>query len=166
MHNDCTHLYVQPLAKIQCERIRGQCHYEKERERERNRNLLSNGRKQKLWLFTWSSFCFVFVPPADSKGLSNPSEVEALREKVYASLEAYCKQKYPEQPGRYGHKPNHACPQTVVFRMKRATHTHTYLERARVRGKGSSVFTFTTKAVTSTHYRFQNIKFQLHLFQF
>lgn len=37
----------------------------------------------------------------DSKGLSNPSEVEALREKVYASLEAYCKQKYPEQPGRY-----------------------------------------------------------------
>lgn len=42
----------------------------------------------------------------DSKGLSNPSEVEALREKVYASLEAYCKQKYPEQPGRYGHNRN------------------------------------------------------------
>lgn len=38
---------------------------------------------------------------SDSKGLSNPGEVEALREKVYASLEAYCKQKYPEQPGRY-----------------------------------------------------------------
>lgn len=38
--------------------------------------------------------------PADSKGLSNPAEVEALREKVYASLEAYCKHKYPEQPGR------------------------------------------------------------------
>ncbi|XP_073415575.1 retinoic acid receptor RXR-alpha isoform X5 [Dendrobates tinctorius] len=37
----------------------------------------------------------------DSKGLSNPSEVEALREKVYASLEAYCKHKYPEQPGRF-----------------------------------------------------------------
>lgn len=37
---------------------------------------------------------------ADSKGLSNPAEVEALREKVYASLEAYCKHKYPEQPGR------------------------------------------------------------------
>ncbi|XP_018084983.1 retinoic acid receptor RXR-alpha isoform X3 [Xenopus laevis] len=37
----------------------------------------------------------------DSKGLSNPLEVEALREKVYASLEAYCKQKYPEQPGRF-----------------------------------------------------------------
>ncbi|EPY80907.1 hypothetical protein CB1_000779001 [Camelus ferus] len=33
------------------------------------------------------------------KGLSNPAEVEALREKVYASLEAYCKHKYPEQPG-------------------------------------------------------------------
>lgn len=41
----------------------------------------------------------VFVS-TDSKGLSNPSEVEALREKVYASLEAYCKHKYPEQPGR------------------------------------------------------------------
>lgn len=38
---------------------------------------------------------------ADSKGLSNPAEVEALREKVYASLEAYCKHKYPEQPGRW-----------------------------------------------------------------
>uniref|UniRef100_A0A8C9I576 Retinoic acid receptor RXR n=1 Tax=Piliocolobus tephrosceles TaxID=591936 RepID=A0A8C9I576_9PRIM len=38
---------------------------------------------------------------SDSKGLSNPAEVEALREKVYASLEAYCKHKYPEQPGRF-----------------------------------------------------------------
>ncbi|XP_033271049.1 retinoic acid receptor RXR-alpha isoform X4 [Orcinus orca] len=37
----------------------------------------------------------------DSKGLSNPAEVETLREKVYASLEAYCKHKYPEQPGRF-----------------------------------------------------------------
>uniref|UniRef100_A0A8C7YV15 Retinoic acid receptor RXR n=2 Tax=Oryzias TaxID=8089 RepID=A0A8C7YV15_9TELE len=37
----------------------------------------------------------------DAKGLSNPSEVEALREKVYASLEAYTKQKYPDQPGRF-----------------------------------------------------------------
>ncbi|XP_016408789.1 retinoic acid receptor RXR-alpha-B-like isoform X1 [Sinocyclocheilus rhinocerous] len=37
----------------------------------------------------------------DSKGLSNPSEVEALRERVYASLEAYCKHKYPDQPGRF-----------------------------------------------------------------
>ncbi|XP_063051400.1 retinoic acid receptor RXR-alpha-B-like isoform X2 [Engraulis encrasicolus] len=37
----------------------------------------------------------------DSKGLSNPAEVEVLRERVYASLEAYCKQRYPEQPGRF-----------------------------------------------------------------
>ncbi|XP_064153556.1 retinoic acid receptor RXR-alpha-A-like [Anguilla rostrata] len=37
----------------------------------------------------------------DSKGLSNPSGVEALRERVYASLEAYCKHKYPQQPGRF-----------------------------------------------------------------
>ncbi|XP_039590963.1 retinoic acid receptor RXR-gamma-B isoform X1 [Polypterus senegalus] len=37
----------------------------------------------------------------DAKGLSNPPEVEGLREKVYASLEAYTKQKYPEQPGRF-----------------------------------------------------------------
>lgn len=37
---------------------------------------------------------------ADAKGLSNPSEVEGLREKVYASLESYTKQKYPDQPGR------------------------------------------------------------------
>nr|XP_020475738.1 retinoic acid receptor RXR-beta-A-like [Monopterus albus] len=37
----------------------------------------------------------------DAKGLSNTSEVELLREKVYASLEAYCKQKYPDQQGRF-----------------------------------------------------------------
>lgn len=37
---------------------------------------------------------------ADAKGLSNPSEVETLREKVYATLEAYTKRKYPDQPGR------------------------------------------------------------------
>uniref|UniRef100_A0A4X2LF45 Retinoid X receptor beta n=1 Tax=Vombatus ursinus TaxID=29139 RepID=A0A4X2LF45_VOMUR len=37
----------------------------------------------------------------DAKGLSNPGEVEILREKVYASLESYCKQKYPEQQGRF-----------------------------------------------------------------
>ncbi len=36
----------------------------------------------------------------DAKGLSSPSEVELLREKVYASLEAYCKQRYPDQQGR------------------------------------------------------------------
>ncbi|XP_030629109.1 retinoic acid receptor RXR-gamma-A [Chanos chanos] len=37
----------------------------------------------------------------DAKGLSNPSEVESLREKVYASLESYTKHKYPDQPGRF-----------------------------------------------------------------
>uniref|UniRef100_A0A8C6X2T4 Retinoic acid receptor RXR n=2 Tax=Elapidae TaxID=8602 RepID=A0A8C6X2T4_NAJNA len=37
----------------------------------------------------------------DAKGLSSPAEVELLREKVYATLEAYTKQKYPEQPGRF-----------------------------------------------------------------
>ncbi|NP_001002345.1 retinoic acid receptor RXR-gamma-B [Danio rerio] len=37
----------------------------------------------------------------DAKGLSNSLEVEALREKVYASLETYTKQKYPDQPGRF-----------------------------------------------------------------
>ncbi|XP_026855034.1 retinoic acid receptor RXR-beta-B isoform X2 [Electrophorus electricus] len=37
----------------------------------------------------------------DAKGLSKSSEVELLRERVYASLEAYCRQKYPEQQGRF-----------------------------------------------------------------
>ncbi|XP_057209379.1 retinoic acid receptor RXR-gamma-B isoform X2 [Triplophysa rosa] len=37
----------------------------------------------------------------DAKGLSNPVDVEALREKVYASLETYTKQIYPNQPGRF-----------------------------------------------------------------
>lgn len=64
-----------------------------------SRSFVCYGVHSCWWLF----FNNVFVS-TDSKGLSNPSEVEALREKVYASLEAYCKQKYPEQPGRYGHK--------------------------------------------------------------
>uniref|UniRef100_A0A8C1HJD3 Retinoic acid receptor RXR n=3 Tax=Cyprinus carpio TaxID=7962 RepID=A0A8C1HJD3_CYPCA len=37
----------------------------------------------------------------DAKGLTSSSEVELLREKVYASLETYCKQKYPDQQGRF-----------------------------------------------------------------
>lgn len=49
--------------------------------------------------FNVSSPVLIFAAP-DAKGLSNPSEVEVLREKVYASLETYCKQKYPEQQGR------------------------------------------------------------------
>ena len=52
----------------------------------------------------WKTWRFLADGPfrclSDSKGLSNPAEVEALREKVYASLEAYCKHKYPDQPGR------------------------------------------------------------------
>ena len=49
-------------------------------------------------LFVWLLVCTCVY--SDAKGLSNPSEVELLREKVYASLEAYCKQRYPEQQGR------------------------------------------------------------------
>ncbi|XP_022244867.1 retinoic acid receptor RXR-alpha-B-like isoform X1 [Limulus polyphemus] len=37
----------------------------------------------------------------DVKGLTMTSYVETLREKVYAALEEYCKQNYPEQPGRF-----------------------------------------------------------------
>ncbi|XP_025111651.1 retinoic acid receptor RXR isoform X5 [Pomacea canaliculata] len=37
----------------------------------------------------------------DAKGLSAVSEVEQLREKVYASLEEYCKTRYPDEPGRF-----------------------------------------------------------------
>lgn len=54
-----------------------------------------------LWLLDPRDKFVFSVSCLDSKGLSNPSEVEALRERVYASLEAYCKQKYPDQPGRY-----------------------------------------------------------------
>ncbi|XP_060054175.1 retinoic acid receptor RXR-gamma isoform X3 [Erinaceus europaeus] len=43
----------------------------------------------------------VILLRADAKGLSNPSEVECLREQVYATLEAYTKHKYPDQPGRF-----------------------------------------------------------------
>ncbi|KAK3088566.1 hypothetical protein FSP39_020704 [Pinctada imbricata] len=37
----------------------------------------------------------------DAKGLAAVSEVEQLREKVYATLEEYCKTRYPEEPGRF-----------------------------------------------------------------
>ena len=37
----------------------------------------------------------------DAKGVQAIQEVEALREKVYASLEEYCKANYPDEPGRF-----------------------------------------------------------------
>jgi len=37
----------------------------------------------------------------DAKGLTSVQEVEQLREKVYATLEEYCKTRYPEEPGRF-----------------------------------------------------------------
>ncbi|CAH1787463.1 unnamed protein product, partial [Owenia fusiformis] len=37
----------------------------------------------------------------DAKGLSAVPDIEALREKVYASLEEYCKTQYPDEPGRF-----------------------------------------------------------------
>lgn len=38
---------------------------------------------------------------ADAKSVQAIQEVEALREKVYASLEEYCKANYPDEPGRF-----------------------------------------------------------------
>ncbi|KAH3798623.1 hypothetical protein DPMN_152224 [Dreissena polymorpha] len=37
----------------------------------------------------------------DAKGLTSVQEVEQLREKVYASLEEYCKNRYIDEPGRF-----------------------------------------------------------------
>jgi len=37
----------------------------------------------------------------EAKGLKSTAQVEALRDKVYAVLEEYCKQTYPDQPGRF-----------------------------------------------------------------
>lgn len=37
----------------------------------------------------------------DAKSLTAIQEVESLREKVYASLEEYCKTQYPDEPGRF-----------------------------------------------------------------
>lgn len=37
----------------------------------------------------------------DAKGLTSVQEVEQLREKVYASLEEYCKTRYADEPGRF-----------------------------------------------------------------
>lgn len=37
----------------------------------------------------------------DAKGLTAVQQVESLREKVYASLEEYCKTQYADEPGRF-----------------------------------------------------------------
>lgn len=37
----------------------------------------------------------------DAKNLKNVAQVEKLREMVYASLEEYCRTKYPNEPGRF-----------------------------------------------------------------
>ena len=38
---------------------------------------------------------------SDAKGLTAVHHVESLREKVYASLEEYCKTQYSDEPGRF-----------------------------------------------------------------
>ncbi len=38
---------------------------------------------------------------SDAKALQSITQTEALREKVYASLEEYCKTQYPDEPGRF-----------------------------------------------------------------
>lgn len=38
---------------------------------------------------------------SDAKGLMSVQAVESLREKVYASLEEYCKYQFPDEPGRF-----------------------------------------------------------------
>ena len=42
------------------------------------------------------NFCFT-----DAKNLTSVQKVEELREKVYASLEEYCRTQYPDEPGRF-----------------------------------------------------------------
>ncbi|XP_033116697.1 retinoic acid receptor RXR-alpha-B-like isoform X3 [Anneissia japonica] len=42
-----------------------------------------------------------FVYSTDAKNLSSVQKVEELREKVYASLEEYCRTQYPEESGRF-----------------------------------------------------------------
>ncbi|XP_022085088.1 retinoic acid receptor RXR-alpha-B-like isoform X2 [Acanthaster planci] len=37
----------------------------------------------------------------DAKNLNSVQKVEELREKVYASLEEYCRMQYPDEPGRF-----------------------------------------------------------------
>ena len=44
---------------------------------------------------------FVYLFKTEAKGLKSTLQVEALRDKVYAVLEEYCKQTYSEQPGRF-----------------------------------------------------------------
>lgn len=43
----------------------------------------------------------VIFPVADAKAISCSAEVEVLREKVYGTLEEYCRTAYPEEPGRF-----------------------------------------------------------------
>ena len=38
---------------------------------------------------------------ADCKNISCSTEVESLREKVYGTLEEYCRAAYPDEPGRF-----------------------------------------------------------------
>lgn len=45
--------------------------------------------------------CVILLFISDAKGLTSVQEVEQLREKVYASLEEYCKTRYIDEPGRF-----------------------------------------------------------------
>lgn len=41
------------------------------------------------------------VSDADAKSLQMTAHVESLREKVYVTLEEYCRRQYPDDPGRF-----------------------------------------------------------------
>lgn len=63
--------------------------------------LVSKMREMKMDLTELGCLRAIVLYNPDAKGLSAVSDVEQLREKVYASLEEYCKSQYPDEPGRF-----------------------------------------------------------------
>lgn len=63
--------------------------------------LVAKMREMKMDKTELGSLRAIVLFNPDAKNLSAVSQVEALREKVYASLEEYCKTHYPEEPGRF-----------------------------------------------------------------
>jgi len=53
------------------------------------------------WVLVLLVSLLVLALYADAKGLQMTAHVESLREKVYVTLEEYCRRQYPDDPGRF-----------------------------------------------------------------
>lgn len=157
LHNDCTQLYVQSVAKSQYKRIN---------KKTKDRNLLSDGWKQKLLLFTLSSFLFCFCA---SHRLKRPVQPQRGGSSARESVCVFRGLLQTEIPwaARQVCRRMELCtsPDSGVQKEKSNPHIPSEREREIVMGEGSGVcWPLPNKQSLPPPTHLKNITFHLHLF--